>query len=81
MNNSWNKDTFHHPILILKGIKLEPHKKQLHLTLAYQYPQEQHDKLLKYAKEIDLTVDVRWDLRLYSRDPRASKSEVNIEPL
>lgn len=59
-----------------QGIKLEPHKKQLHLTLAYQYPQEQHDKLLKYAKEIDLTVDVRWDLRLYSRDPRASKSEI-----
>ncbi|XP_062590961.1 ecdysteroid-phosphate phosphatase-like [Saccostrea cucullata] len=58
------------------GVKVEPHKKQLHLTLAYQYPPEQHDKLLKYAKEIDLGVDVRWDLRLYSRDPRAGRSEI-----
>ncbi|XP_076108765.1 ubiquitin-associated and SH3 domain-containing protein B-like [Mytilus galloprovincialis] len=58
------------------GVNLEPHRKQLHMTLAYQYPTEQHEALLKLAKEIDLSADVRWDYRLYSRDARSGPTEV-----
>lgn len=46
------------------------------MTLAYQYPTEQHEALLKLAKEIDLSADVRWDYRLYSRDARSGATEV-----
>ncbi|KAJ8312905.1 hypothetical protein KUTeg_010278 [Tegillarca granosa] len=62
--------------ILLAGIHLEPHKKQLHITLAYQYQTDQHEKLLKLAKEINLLADVRWELRLYSRDSRMGQNEV-----
>ncbi|KAK3084423.1 hypothetical protein FSP39_013314 [Pinctada imbricata] len=58
------------------GIAMEPHKKQLHITLAYQYSPEQHDTLLKLAKEIDINADGKWELRLFSRDPKFGKSDV-----
>ncbi|XP_021362190.1 ubiquitin-associated and SH3 domain-containing protein B-like [Mizuhopecten yessoensis] len=58
------------------GVKFEPHKKQLHMTLAYQYQVDQHDKLLTMAKEINLDADVRWDFRLYSRDITRAHCEV-----
>ncbi|KAL3856218.1 hypothetical protein ACJMK2_010995 [Sinanodonta woodiana] len=58
------------------GISMETHKKQLHITLAYQYAASQNDTLNKLAKEIDLGAPCQWDLRIYSRDPRFAKHEV-----
>lgn len=58
------------------GVKMEGMKKSLHITLAHQYPPEHHQLLEKLALEINLGSDVRWDFRLYSRDPRLSKAEV-----
>ncbi|XP_033747636.1 protein UBASH3A homolog [Pecten maximus] len=58
------------------GIKFEPHKKQLHMTLAYQYQTEQHDKLLAMARDINLDTNVRWEFRLYSRDISRAQCEV-----
>jgi hypothetical protein len=48
------------------------------MTLAYQYPTEQHESLLKLAKDIDTSADVQWDFRLYSRDIRVGQTEVCI---
>ncbi|XP_033119264.1 protein UBASH3A homolog [Anneissia japonica] len=62
--------------LNIAGIKLEPHKKQLHLTLAYQFHQSHLEKLEKLSKEINLNKSARWELRLYSRDVRAGKGDV-----
>lgn len=58
------------------GVIMDPHRQQLHMTLAYQYDKEQHERLLKFAKEVDLNADVKWELRLYSRDSRAGECEV-----
>nr|KAG5697149.1 hypothetical protein BaRGS_015284 [Batillaria attramentaria] len=58
------------------GVKMEGMKKNLHITLAHQYPVEHHQQLEKLAREINLKSDVRWDFRLYSRDPRLAKAEV-----
>ncbi|KAL8604669.1 hypothetical protein ACOMHN_013449 [Nucella lapillus] len=58
------------------GITMEGLKKNLHITLAHQHSSEVHPKLEKLAGEIDLKADVRWDFRLYSRDPQLANSEV-----
>ncbi|XP_071959698.1 ubiquitin-associated and SH3 domain-containing protein B-like [Antedon mediterranea] len=62
--------------LNIAGIKLEPHKKQLHLTLAYQFHQSHLEKLEQLTKEINVNKSARWELRLYSRDVRAGKGDV-----
>ncbi|XP_041379415.1 protein UBASH3A homolog [Gigantopelta aegis] len=58
------------------GITVGLPKKQLHLTLAHQYPPEHHEELVSLAKQIDLSATCRWDMRLYSRDPRTRMCEV-----
>lgn len=58
---------------------MDPRRQQLHMTLAYQYSKDQHERLLRYAKEIDLNSDVKWEFRLYSRDPRAGECEVSTQ--
>ena len=63
----------------LSGVTVEPHKKQLHISMAYQFPTEERDKLEPFAKAVNLDLPVRWDLRLYSRDPRASKCQVSLK--
>jgi len=62
-------------------IKVEPMKKQLHITLAYQYAGEHNAELVKLAQEIDPKADCQWEVRLYSRDPRLGKSEVSLTTL
>jgi ubiquitin-associated SH3 domain-containing protein len=56
---------------------MEGLKKNLHITLAHQYPPDLHQRLEKLAQELDLKADVRWDFRLYSRDQRLANSEVS----
>ncbi|KAH3887013.1 protein UBASH3A homolog [Dreissena polymorpha] len=58
------------------GITVEPVKKQLHITLAYQYLGENHEELMRLAREIDLESECQWEVRLYSREPQVGKSEV-----
>ncbi len=57
---------------------MEPHKKQLHISLAYQFPPDNREKLEALAKSINLDAPVRWDLRLYSRDPRVANCQVSV---
>lgn len=54
--------------LFCLGVTVEPHKKQLHVSLAYQFPTDKKEKLETLAKTINLKAPARWDLRLYSRD-------------
>ncbi|XP_074640744.1 ecdysteroid-phosphate phosphatase-like isoform X2 [Tubulanus polymorphus] len=56
------------------GIAVPVYKKEHHLSLAYKFLSDQKadvTKLTTMAKQIDLAGDVRWDLRLYSRDARS----------
>ena len=63
-------------VLYSAAINVGPPKKQQHLSLAYQYPPEHHEELVSLAKQINLSATCRWDLRLYSRDPRMRTCEV-----
>ncbi len=59
------------------GVQVEPHKRQLHITMAHQYPPEHHDKLDELAQGlVDPSLPAKWELRLYSRDIRLATSEV-----
>lgn len=58
------------------NIHVEHAKKQLHMSLGYQHQPDQHEKLDKLAREIDLSADCKWEIRLYSRDARLAKQEV-----
>ena len=57
---------------------MEPHKRQLHITMAHQYPHEHHAELETMAQAlVDPSLPAKWELRLYSRDVRLAASEVN----
>ncbi|CAH1800724.1 unnamed protein product [Owenia fusiformis] len=58
------------------GVDVEPHKKELHISLAYQFKSEHQKTLESLSKEIDLKSEAHWDLRLYSRDPRCKDKQV-----
>lgn len=60
----------------LLGVTVEPHKKQLHVSLAYQFPTDKKEKLETLAKTINLKAPARWDLRLYSRDRGKANCQV-----
>ncbi len=61
------------------GVTVEPHKRQLHLTLAHQYLPEHHSPLEELARsKVDPQAPARWELRLYSRDHRLASSEVRL---
>lgn len=59
------------------GVVVKPHRKQLHVTLAHQYPIEQQAQLEQLAlTTVDPAAPVKWELSLYSRDRRLAVSEV-----
>lgn len=60
----------------LAGCKVDPHKKQLHLTLAYQFLASHQSVLEAMAKKVNPKAPARWELRIYSRDARMAQGEL-----
>ena len=57
---------------------MDPHRRQLHLTMSHQYTAEHHAVLEELARsKIDPQSPAKWELRLYSRDQRQMSSEVS----
>lgn len=55
---------------------MEPHKKQLHVTLAYNFPSNHLPSLEKLAKGIEVKLGCDWLAVLFSRDIRFANHEV-----
>lgn len=51
--------------------------KNLHLTLAYQFPPNAYQNLLELVEKLDTSCANSWELRLYSRDPRLATKHVH----
>lgn len=65
------------PTCACVGVNVEPHRRQLHVTLAHQYLPEHHSTLEELGRTmVDPQAPSRWELRLYSRDYRLASSEV-----
>ncbi|XP_015248273.1 PREDICTED: ubiquitin-associated and SH3 domain-containing protein B-like [Cyprinodon variegatus] len=56
-------------------VKVEPHKKQLHLTLAYNFSSDHLPSLEKLAKGIEVKLGCDWLAVLFSRDIRFANHE------
>uniref|UniRef100_A0A7N8YNW2 Ubiquitin associated and SH3 domain containing Ba n=1 Tax=Mastacembelus armatus TaxID=205130 RepID=A0A7N8YNW2_9TELE len=56
-------------------VHIEPHKKQLHVTLAYQFQASHLPILEKLARNIDVTLGCDWLAVLFSRDIRFANHE------
>jgi len=66
------------PYVFDKDVTVEPHRKQLHVSLAYQFPTDKKERLEALAKTTNLKAPVRWDLRLYSRDRGKTNCQVRL---
>lgn len=64
------------PLPPLPGIALEPHRRQLHLSLAHQFQAKQQVQLEQLMSEINADAPAKWELHLYSRDGVQAQSEV-----
>ncbi|XP_059404240.1 ubiquitin-associated and SH3 domain-containing protein B-like [Carassius carassius] len=56
-------------------VRVEPHKKQLHVTLAYHFQSNHLASLEKLAKGVDITLGCDWQAVLLSRDIRFANHE------
>lgn len=63
-------------IATITGIIVEPHRKQLHITLAHQYRPDHQSALEALCRKINPLAPSNWELRLYSRDERLATAEV-----
>uniref|UniRef100_A0A665VGK9 Ubiquitin-associated and SH3 domain-containing protein B-like n=1 Tax=Echeneis naucrates TaxID=173247 RepID=A0A665VGK9_ECHNA len=59
-------------------VHVEPHKKQLHVTLAYNFPSDHLPSLEKLAKGIEVKLGCDWLAVLFSRDIRFANHEVTL---
>lgn len=62
-------------------VHVEPHKKQLHITLAYHFQTSHLPTLEKLAKSVDVSSGCDWLAVLFSRDIRFANHEVGLLPL
>ncbi|XP_051521921.1 ubiquitin-associated and SH3 domain-containing protein B-like isoform X2 [Myxocyprinus asiaticus] len=60
---------------IKADVHVEPHKKQLHLTLAYHFPTNHFSSLDKLAKGIEVKLGCDWLAAVFSRDVRFANHE------
>lgn len=60
---------------------MEPHKKQLHVTLAYHFQASHLSTLEKLAQSIDVKLGCDWVAAIFSRDIRFANHEVCFEVL
>uniref|UniRef100_A0A3Q3X1A5 SH3 domain-containing protein n=1 Tax=Mola mola TaxID=94237 RepID=A0A3Q3X1A5_MOLML len=58
-----------------KAVHVEPHKKQLHITLAYHFHASHLPVLEKLAKNVDVSSGCDWMAVLFSRDIRFANHE------
>lgn len=65
-------------LLFLPDAHVEPHKKQLHVTLAYHFHASHLPVLEKLAKNVDVCSGCDWLAVLYSRDIRFANHEVTL---
>lgn len=57
-------------------VRVEPHKKQLHVTLAYHFQASHLPTLEKLAQNIDVKLGCDWVATIFSRDIRFANHEV-----
>uniref|UniRef100_A0A3P9QHR8 Ubiquitin associated and SH3 domain containing Ba n=1 Tax=Poecilia reticulata TaxID=8081 RepID=A0A3P9QHR8_POERE len=60
-------------------VHVEPHKKQLHVTMAYHFNASHLPVLEKLAKSIEVTAGCDWLAVLLSRDIRFANHEVTLQ--
>ena len=58
-------------------VQVEPHRKQLHVTLAYHFPSQHLAPLEKLARGIEVKLGCDWLAVLFSRDIRFANHEVS----
>ena len=66
--------------IFFPDVHIEPHKKQLHVTLAYQFQANHLPVLEKLAKSMDVSVGCDWLAVMFSRDIRFANHEVRTCP-
>lgn len=62
---------------VITGFAVEPHRKQLHITLAHQYRPDHQSALEALCRKINPAAPSSWELRLYSRDQQLATAEVS----
>lgn len=65
-------------LCISSDVHIEPHKKQLHVTLAYHFQASHLQVLEKLAKSVDVSSGCDWLAVLFSRDIRFANHEVDF---
>lgn len=61
---------FSEEALMKTDVRVEPHKKQLHVTLAYHFQANHLPTLEKLAQNVDLNLGCDWVATIFSRDIR-----------
>lgn len=72
------KGTLDHCVFLCADVHVEPHKKQLHVTLAYHFQTSHLPILEKLAKNVDVSSGCDWLAVLFSRDIRFANHEVGV---
>lgn len=58
------------------GVHIKVQERQFHLTLAYNFDLAKTAELESLAAKLNLDAPVRWELNVYSRDPRFNGKQV-----
>jgi ubiquitin-associated SH3 domain-containing protein len=58
------------------GIVVEPHRKQLHISLAHQFKAKHQAQLEQLMSDISPDTPAKWEIHLYSRDSTQAESDL-----